>query len=714
MRKGITALGIGVLALAQACAEQGPESALPLSIALLSDTAQTALSSVRGLSSETQDLSYISMPPSSHPGGTHADIENQRTGQSVRTSMLDGGFDPVAIMAATDDTLEITIAFASGGQVVEYSVVPKRKRPTVVRTVPPRNKTDLPLNLQFVVVFSEPIQHASLQGGLQLFANGSPVAGSVSALDSVGTIAVLSPASPLTPATLHELRVSTDVTDLDGDRLEASLSIPFTTEPLRTAAVRIVTETFGLAPDPDGYEITIGEQAVWASPNGSALFTSVPHGEHAVRVDGVAPNCSVTPVSLTISVRQYTEALVHFQCAETHGLRVTTKTTGIDPDPDGYALRLRRTGFDETLTIPSNGTSARFGLVFGGFVLTLTGVNANCRGVGENPRTVTVADGGVLDVTYEISCATPDVLMYAMPSNLASPLAPSDIHVVSVSGSGRAQLTTDAAADADPVWSPDGARIAFRSSRDGNDEIYVMRGDGSAPTRLTTNPAPDRFPAWSPDGSRLAFVSERDGNAEIYVMNADGSNAVRVTNHGAPDESPAWSPDGTRIAFRTDRDGNGEIYVMNADGSGAQRLTIDGADDRDPAWSPDGTRIAFSRLDRCIVDGQEGFELCYADLLIMSPDGSNPTPLEPGKPHDSSQWIRGAGDLRQPTWSPDGRKLAVSVSYCGGDGDCHVALGIWILDVTLPDAVEVFGFSSDATAGRAYPFRPTWKQASTP
>ena len=90
-----------------------------------------------------------------------------------------------------------------------------------------------------------------------------------------------------------------------------------------------------------------------------------------------------------------------------------------------------------------------------------------------------------------------------------------------------------------PSWSPEGADIAFTSTRDGNSEVYVMNADGSAPINLTKHPESDFFPTWSPDGKKLAFVSERDGNREIYVMNADGSNQTRLTENDSSDEWPA-------------------------------------------------------------------------------------------------------------------------------------------------------------------------------
>lgn len=66
-----------------------------------------------------------------------------------------------------------------------------------------------------------------------------------------------------------------------------------------------------------------------------------------------------------------------------------------------------------------------------------------------------------------------------------------------------------------------------------------MNGDGSGQTRLTTNRASDADPDSSPDGTRIVFTGTRDGNLEIYVMNANGSGQTRLTINPAVD-GPGW------------------------------------------------------------------------------------------------------------------------------------------------------------------------------
>jgi uncharacterized protein (DUF885 family)/WD40 repeat protein len=168
-----------------------------------------------------------------------------------------------------------------------------------------------------------------------------------------------------------------------------------------------------------------------------------------------------------------------------------------------------------------------------------------------------------------------------------------NIFIMSVPGgsntvsSGETLLTDIGGSNTSPDWSPDGARIAFDSTRDGDYEIYVINVDGSHPVNLTLHPANDTSPTWSPDGSKIAFVSDRDGNEEIYVMNADGSNPTRLTFREGYDKAPAWSPDGRYIVFYASPEAhNTEVYRMRSDGSEQVRLTDHADFDGFPVWQP--------------------------------------------------------------------------------------------------------------------------------
>jgi len=204
------------------------------------------------------------------------------------------------------------------------------------------------------------------------------------------------------------------------------------------------------------------------------------------------------------------------------------------------------------------------------------------------------------------------------------------------------RLTTDPAADFDPTWSPDGMQIAFRSQRDGNDEIYVMNADGTCQTNLTNDPLADWSPAWSPDGRHIAFAHFFDNNpfTDIVLINQDGSGLTRLTHdHG---EYPAWSPDGSRIAFASARDGNYEIYVMNSDGSNQTRLTNNPAYDMSPFWSPDGTQITFDTQRDHYPPAATGIGPEF-EIHRINADGSEDIQLTNNNEED-----------RFPSWGPSG------------------------------------------------------------
>jgi hypothetical protein len=213
-----------------------------------------------------------------------------------------------------------------------------------------------------------------------------------------------------------------------------------------------------------------------------------------------------------------------------------------------------------------------------------------------------------------------------------------DVFGMNPDGSNARRLTDHTAVDYQPVWSSDGSRIAFVSTRDGHQEIYTMRPDGSELTQLTRGTAHNSEPAWSPDGRSIAFRSERDGKPQVYLMSADGSGQRALTRDTASAGAPAWSPDGRKLLFSSTRNGHGEVHVMNADGTGATQLTQTTRGHSGlPTWSRDGSLIAFWSTR----DGND-------EVYVMNADGSNPRNISNHAARDTPLG-----------WTPDGQYILV-------------------------------------------------------
>lgn len=195
-----------------------------------------------------------------------------------------------------------------------------------------------------------------------------------------------------------------------------------------------------------------------------------------------------------------------------------------------------------------------------------------------------------------------------------------DIFVANPDGSGLRQMTKSSGYDAEATISPDGKRIVFTSTRDGDLDIYTMDINGRNVKRLTTQLGYDGGPFFSPDGrqivyrayhpktdaeksrykDRLANNLIEPNNFEIWVMDADGGNKRQVTNLGVASFAPYFLPDGKRIIFATNyfaedaRKRNFELAIINADGTGLERITFNESFDGFPMFSPDGKKLVFA------------------------------------------------------------------------------------------------------------------------
>ena len=183
--------------------------------------------------------------------------------------------------------------------------------------------------------------------------------------------------------------------------------------------------------------------------------------------------------------------------------------------------------------------------------------------------------------------------------------------------------------------------IAFDRTLDGSGRIHIVAPDGRADRLLTPEPGFEA-PLWSPDGSTIVYESGAGpADSELFTFVLSTGTVRRLTRHPGLDAFPDWSPDGSRIVWTSDRAGVLEIWVMRRDGTDAHKLT-DGPADSHPAWSPDGSAVAFMRAPA-------------GALEIVRTDGTRLRRIGGARAFDVAA---------APSWSPDGRWLAVA----GADG----------------------------------------------
>ena len=481
-----------------------PDNKLPAAAVIVSEPVSVPLPAVqpRALvgsaapSSSGDSVVYVSLKPGTVARGLRVEIRNATTGSTRSDPLVAGGLDPVPVPAGVGDTLEVTVTDSAGATGHVLVAVAALRPPVVVRTDPPPRKRDVPLNAAMVVVFSEPMAPATVgTQTVQLLRNGQPVGGAVT-LTSDLLFATLQPESLLAPKTEYTLLITTAVTDLSGDRLEAQVEAVFTT--LAGGGDRIAFESdrsgaFGIyVMNPDG--------------SGVVKLTNFPGDNSA----------AWSPDGSTIAFVSGRDGSCHIYAMNPDGTGVRRVTNGTDCDsdpswsPDGSRIAFERC----------------------------------CGNLSSDIYVINVDGTGLTQLTRDSSLNeqpswSPDGSKIAFVSYVAGALP--DIYVMNSDGSGRTNLTNDPRHDVYPAWSPDGSKICFSTTRDGNTEIYLMNPDGTGLANLTQNPARDLGCGWSPEGSKLLFGTSRDGNNEIYSMNLDGTGAVNLSKHPAADESPAWS-----------------------------------------------------------------------------------------------------------------------------------------------------------------------------
>ncbi len=175
----------------------------------------------------------------------------------------------------------------------------------------------------------------------------------------------------------------------------------------------------------------------------------------------------------------------------------------------------------------------------------------------------------------------------------------------------------------DPVWSPDGARVAFISDRDEKATVYLMNSDGTGIRRLfnlRVNFTIEHIRrgkggglTWSSDGSRIACVGEWKNTDYLYVYNLETGEFMKYNPGFDEIRDPCFSPDGNRIVLSGILNGISDIFIYDTSSETSRRVTNDDYDDYAPSWKP-GSQILVYTSER---QGQT--DLVTVDMSLEDP-----------------------------------------------------------------------------------------------
>jgi dipeptidyl aminopeptidase/acylaminoacyl peptidase len=238
----------------------------------------------------------------------------------------------------------------------------------------------------------------------------------------------------------------------------------------------------------------------------------------------------------------------------------------------------------------------------------------------------------------------------------------------------------------DPQVSPDGKWIAYtvgladveKDKRDS--DIWMVGVDGSEPIQLTSSKDSESRPRWSPDGKYLAFTSsrgdeeEKKKGAQVWLLNRSGGEAQKLTDIKGGVDDYEWSPDSTKLALIV-----GDV---------------------NPADEPEKMEGWKRKTKPPIVVDRYRFKRDHAGYLQRFHDHLYVFDIATKK---AEQITSGGFDDSNPSWSPDGTRIAFVSKRPQGDPDRSGDSNIYVVDAkpgATPKAVTTF---EGADGGR-----PAW------
>ena len=243
---------------------------------------------------------------------------------------------------------------------------------------------------------------------------------------------------------------------------------------------------------------------------------------------------------------------------------------------------------------------------FGAFSASQNGALAYRAGGGDRRLAVWFdRDGKRLDTvgepaSYGWLAISPD--QQRVVRSIASLNQTQDLWMHDLARGAISRFTFGPGTNTNPVWSPDGSRIAFASNRRGPIDIYQKTASGGGKDELLLKAdAPSRPTDWSSDGRFLAFMSYKKSSWDLWLLPLEGDRKpVPFLETEFDEEDGHFSPDGRWMAYASNENGSYQVYVQPLPPTGA-KYQISTAGGRRPRWRRDGKELYYIAADEKLV-----------------------------------------------------------------------------------------------------------------
>jgi Tol biopolymer transport system component/tRNA A-37 threonylcarbamoyl transferase component Bud32 len=181
-----------------------------------------------------------------------------------------------------------------------------------------------------------------------------------------------------------------------------------------------------------------------------------------------------------------------------------------------------------------------------------------------------------------------------------------DIWVFDLERGTSSKLTFDPKDDLNPVWSPDGSRVAFSSDRKGNRDLYVKSSSGTGDEELLLESSLNKsLEDWSRDGRFLVFNQQIRGySTDLWLFSFEKRQPQPFLTTRFFEQQAQFSPDSKWIAYESNESGRAEVYVQPVADSGARnKWIVSNSGGYEPHWRGDGKELFYRRrgLDRAQI-----------------------------------------------------------------------------------------------------------------